>query len=142
MNKPPDSESPLLHLWDAREGAPRRRSSKRMLLLAVALVAVAAAVGVAAGTHLWRGERGAVHFVSCTYSGHISARCGSLSVPEDPLSRHGRKIALRVTVIPATRQPPAGALFYLEGGPGGAATRLGGEGERGLRVRSGATETS
>ena len=29
---------------------------------------------------------------------------------------------LHVAVIPATRQPARGALFYLEGGPGGAAT--------------------
>ncbi len=43
-------------------------------------------------------------------------------MPEDPLDRSGRKIALRVAMIPATKQPPAGALFYLEGGPGGAAT--------------------
>jgi pimeloyl-ACP methyl ester carboxylesterase len=70
----------------------------------------------------WRNGRSAVHFAPCTYYGHISARCGTLSVPEDPHDRHGRKIALHLTVIPATKQPPAGALFYLEGGPGGAAT--------------------
>jgi pimeloyl-ACP methyl ester carboxylesterase len=29
---------------------------------------------------------------------------------------------LRIAVLPATRRPAAGALFYLEGGPGGAAT--------------------
>jgi pimeloyl-ACP methyl ester carboxylesterase len=122
LSKPPESESPLLRLWDARDGMRRRRSSKRFLVLAAALVAAAVAAGVALSTHLWRDERGAVHFVPCSYGGHISARCGSLSVPEDPLDRNGRKIALRVAVIPATRQPPAGALFYLEGGPGGAAT--------------------
>ena len=45
----------------------------------------------------------------------------------------GRQIALHVAVIPATRQPARGALFYLEGGPGGAATRRRGLGQRDLR---------
>ena len=31
-------------------------------------------------------------------------------------------ISLRIAVLPATKRPAAGALFYLEGGPGGAAT--------------------
>ena len=37
-------------------------------------------------------------------------------------ARAGRAIALHVAIIPATRQPARGALFYLEGGPGGAAS--------------------
>src|SRR4029077_1522445 len=36
----------------------------------------------------------------------------------------GRQIALHLAVIPATRQPARGAFFYLDGGPGGAATTL------------------
>ncbi len=43
-------------------------------------------------------------------------------MPEDTSRPEGRQIALRVAVIPATRQPARGALFYLEGGPGGAAS--------------------
>ena len=31
-------------------------------------------------------------------------------------------ISLRIVVLPATKRPAEGALFYLEGGPGGAAT--------------------
>ncbi|HST19092.1 MAG TPA: alpha/beta fold hydrolase [Gaiellaceae bacterium] len=122
MSKPPDNESPWLRLWDARDRARPRRSPKWLLVLAVVLVAAAVAAGAVMSVHPWRHGRSAVQFAPCTYYGHISARCGSLLVPEDPADRHGRKIALHLAVIPATRQPPAGALFYLEGGPGGAAT--------------------
>jgi pimeloyl-ACP methyl ester carboxylesterase len=40
----------------------------------------------------------------------------------DPRKPRGRTISLRLAVVPATKRPAAGALFYLEGGPGGAAT--------------------
>jgi len=121
LSKPPDSESPWLRLWEARDRARPYRSPKRLLVVAGVLVAAAAAV-VVVSKRVFGDEHRAVQFVPCTYYGHISARCGSLAVPEDPNDRHGRKIALHLAVIPATKQPPAGALFYLEGGPGGAAT--------------------
>ncbi len=51
------------------------------------------------------------------------ARCGSLSVFEDRVSRKGRKIDLKVVVLPATRPPAApDPVFVLVGGPGSAAT--------------------
>ena len=52
----------------------------------------------------------------------VAAQCGRLSVAEDPQRPDGRQISLRIAVIPAARQPAAGALFYLAGGPGGAAS--------------------
>ena len=63
------------------------------------------------------------HFVSCTYGGYVSGRCGSIAVPADPRRPWGPTISLHVAVLPATTRPAAGALFYLEGGPGGAATQ-------------------
>ncbi|MGH8289210.1 MAG: alpha/beta hydrolase [Steroidobacteraceae bacterium] len=53
----------------------------------------------------------------------IEAQCGRLSVPENPAAPHGRRIALRVAVVPAisTRKRPD-PLFVLAGGPGMAAT--------------------
>ncbi len=57
-------------------------------------------------------------FSPCTV-GAVRAECGRVSVPE---RRGGRTISLRVVAIPATEQPARGALFYLEGGPGGAAS--------------------
>lgn len=52
-----------------------------------------------------------------------AARCGRLSVPEDPSEPAGRRISLNVMVIPATDPHPApDPVFFLAGGPGGAAT--------------------
>jgi pimeloyl-ACP methyl ester carboxylesterase len=52
-------------------------------------------------------------------------RCSHLSVSEDPASDSGRQITLNIVVLPA-RTPAsehAMPLFYLAGGPGGAATQ-------------------
>ena len=62
-----------------------------------------------AGTLGWRPPSGLDAFRACTYGGRVEARCAGVA-------------GLHVAVIPATRQPARGALFYLEGGPGGAAT--------------------
>jgi pimeloyl-ACP methyl ester carboxylesterase len=58
----------------------------------------------------------------CTLHRTVSARCGTLAVPEDRRLASGRKIRVFVGVIravrPKPRRPP---LFWLSGGPGGAA---------------------
>ena len=57
----------------------------------------------------------------CTVQG-VPARCGTLAVPENRDTGEGRKIRLRVVVVPARHKPPrADAFTYLAGGPGGAA---------------------
>ncbi len=50
-------------------------------------------------------------------------RCGTLEVSENRSTRTGRRIGLHVVVLPAL-EPPAKAdpIFWLEGGPGAAAT--------------------
>ena len=49
--------------------------------------------------------------------------CGKYEVFEDRATRIGRKIALNIVLLPATNPKPApDPLFYLAGGPGGAAT--------------------
>ena len=57
------------------------------------------------------------------------ARCGTYEVFEDRTARSGRKIGLRVVVIPAgpAGQHPAAAdpVVYFEGGPGGSAVDSG-----------------
>src|SRR5690348_3263121 len=46
-------------------------------------------------------------------------RCGKLEVFEDRAAARGRKIALRIVVLPATGPERApDAMFYFEGGPG------------------------
>jgi pimeloyl-ACP methyl ester carboxylesterase len=58
---------------------------------------------------------------SCTVDG-VSARCGTLTVPEDRLGGSGRQIPIRVVVIPATdphRQ--SDPIVWFAGGPGDSA---------------------
>jgi pimeloyl-ACP methyl ester carboxylesterase len=51
------------------------------------------------------------------------ARCGTLEVPEDWRRPSGRRLSLRVAVIPSeSGSPTPDALFFLAGGPGQAAT--------------------
>ena len=48
-----------------------------------------------------------------------AARCGTLSVPENPDKPHGRRLAISVAVIPATHPPAlADPIVVLQGGPG------------------------
>ena len=48
-----------------------------------------------------------------------AARCGTLSVPEDPDKRDGRRLSISVAVIPAAHTPALGdPIVVLEGGPG------------------------
>ena len=50
--------------------------------------------------------------------------CGSIEVPEDRSRPGGRKLGLKVVVVPAqSTDPPDDPVFVFEGGPGGAATK-------------------
>jgi pimeloyl-ACP methyl ester carboxylesterase len=54
-----------------------------------------------------------------------SALCGTLEVPEDRSNPSGRRIGLRVAVIPAEAETPEpDAFFALAGGPGRAGTEF------------------
>jgi pimeloyl-ACP methyl ester carboxylesterase len=65
---------------------------------------------------------GAEAMMPCT-SGGLPAACGSLQVPENRKDPTGRTIPLDVVVIPAaSARPAADPVFFLAGGPGGAAT--------------------
>jgi pimeloyl-ACP methyl ester carboxylesterase len=51
-------------------------------------------------------------------------RCGTLDVFEDRSANAGRKISLNIVVVPAeTTAPRQAPVFWLEGGPGAAATQ-------------------
>src|SRR5262245_31901789 len=53
------------------------------------------------------------------------ARCGTYEVFEDRARGTGRKLRLKVVVVPASSSTPAhDAVFWLHGGPGAAATQL------------------
>jgi len=58
---------------------------------------------------------------SCTVDG-LAARCGTLIVPEDRLTRTGRTIPVRFVVIPATSPDKApDPVVWFAGGPGESA---------------------
>lgn len=118
-------------LYDASVRKQQRRASlararrvvwlRRTLVTALVLAAVAAAIVAVITRPDGRFHRGSVQFAPCRIR-LVAAQCGRLAVPEDPHRPGGRRISLRIAVIPATRQPAAGALFYFAGGPGGAAS--------------------
>jgi pimeloyl-ACP methyl ester carboxylesterase len=55
----------------------------------------------------------------------IPARCGTLDVPEDPGKPEGRKIALRVAVLPSENpSSKPDPVFVLAGGPGQSITEV------------------
>ncbi|PWT94180.1 MAG: alpha/beta hydrolase [Blastocatellia bacterium] len=74
-------------------------------------------------------QRGRVTLKSCeSPTLPDGALCGTYDVFEDRQARSGRKIALNILLLPATNSKPApDALFYLAGGPGGAATAYAGD---------------
>lgn len=82
-------------------------------------LAVALACG---GTHS-RAAEPAVVFQSCLI-GEVEARCGRLEVPESRANPQGRRIALKVVVLPSIGPETGPPLFDLAGGPGLAATAI------------------
>jgi pimeloyl-ACP methyl ester carboxylesterase len=117
-------DNSLLRSWGEHRRMPRRGlPSWIWSLLAVSTVtALGLAFWFFERPEPWRSPSGQPPFTSCTYGGHVNGRCAYLRVAEDPHKPNGPMISLRIAVLPATKRPAAGALFYLEGGPGGAAT--------------------
>jgi pimeloyl-ACP methyl ester carboxylesterase len=88
-----------------------------MRTLAVALLVLLAPSGLAAAT------APRLELAPCEPPGLKQARCGRYEVWEDRARRSGRKIGLKVVVVPATgpdRQPDP--FVFLNGGPGESAT--------------------
>src|SRR6476620_12622827 len=118
------SDSPLLRHWGEPRRVPRRSLPRWIwsLLAVSALVVLGLVIWLVGRSGPWRSPSGQPHFASCTYGGYVDAWCTHVLVLEDPRTPNGPMISLRIAVLPATKRPAAGALFYLEGGPGGAAT--------------------
>jgi len=119
-----DADSPLLRQWGKhREPSRPGLPTWVWLLIAGSLVALfGAAFWLSERPQPWRSPSGVPHFVSCTYGGRVRGWCAQLRTPADPRRPRAGTISLHVAVLPATERPATGALFYLEGGPGGAAT--------------------
>lgn len=93
--------------------AVARRSWLFLAALLVFLAAVSSAEAASAKLRLH----------PCVGKYGTGARCGTLKVPENRAVAGGRKISLRVVVVRGPGSPHrADPVFYLEGGPGGAAT--------------------
>jgi pimeloyl-ACP methyl ester carboxylesterase len=68
------------------------------------------------------------HLHACPVTDNVGdAYCGTYDVWEDRDAKAGRKISLRIVVLPALKQKPApDPLFFLAGGPGQGAASLAG----------------
>src|ERR1700736_6078300 len=62
----------------------------------------------------------------CTSAeGPTDAYCGKVEVWEDRAKASGRRLSLKVIILPAQRRGPApDPLFFLAGGPGQGAAKL------------------
>ncbi len=103
---------------------PTAAASVTLGPMILAVAAAAAALGTSTP---------ALSLKPCTLPGVVVARCGRLAVREDRRLPHGRRIKLFVAVVRAwggrARNAP---IFYLSGGPGGAAA----SGDAGFAVRA------
>ncbi|HEX4497547.1 MAG TPA: alpha/beta fold hydrolase [Thermoanaerobaculia bacterium] len=88
-------------------------------LIAAAALAVLPLAAHAAPASPWQGK---LH--ACILpEGHVKAFCGSYEVFENREARSGRKIALKIVLLPAKgRDRAPDPVFFLEGGPGAGAT--------------------
>ena len=97
----------------------------RAAALTAALALVVTSCGAAPSAPPPKTSR--ISLSSCTVEGR-AARCGRLLVPENRISGTGRRIGLRVVVLPAAGSHPApDPVVYLAGGPGYAASDFVGE---------------
>src|SRR4051812_34450611 len=71
---------------------------------------------------------GKVTLTPCRLEGvKEEVRCGKYEVFENRRAQTGRKLPLKIVVIPARHsRPNDGPIFYMAGGPGDAATELAG----------------
>ncbi len=97
----------------------------RKLRWFVTLAAALAVAGCGSSAPTTSGPRAFVlaghPMATCSLSNGAVARCGTLTVPENPSDRLGRRIDLRVVIVPAQQAPVApDPVFFVTGGPGGA----------------------
>ncbi len=99
-----------------------RRSRSRYLWLAAWVGSLGACRGSAVDADA---ADGGIELHACRLPGVREAECGTVEVFEDRAAAAGRRISLRVAVIPAVaRFPEPDPLFVLVGGPGQAATEV------------------
>jgi pimeloyl-ACP methyl ester carboxylesterase len=113
----------LASLAPGRAALDNVRMQRLHALLCLSLALLAQACAARAATVL-----DALPLVDCRLehpagTGSVAARCGHLSVPEDPAAPQGARLALAVAVVPALdRSTALEPVFILAGGPGQAAS--------------------
>jgi pimeloyl-ACP methyl ester carboxylesterase len=92
-----------------------------------ALFVAAAALTISCSHRETEGARGRIALTPCRVEGiDHEALCGTHEVFEDRAAKQGRKIALRIVVVPAlASSPEPDPLVFLPGGPGQAASEVG-----------------
>src|SRR5437588_4448809 len=97
----------------------QRLTAKRVLLLALLLVSSSC-------SRLRPPPSALDHLKPCSSAeGPTDAYCGRFDVWEDRTARAGRKLSLKVIVLPGLRREPApDPIFYFAGGPGAGAAKM------------------
>ncbi|HET9029027.1 MAG TPA: alpha/beta fold hydrolase [Candidatus Aquilonibacter sp.] len=85
------------------------------MLAAIALSVLAAVAPSVA-------KAGALHVAPCTVAG-VAAKCGTFTVYENRVTRHGRTIDLHFVVLKA-KHPSGRAIVFNPGGPGASAVAM------------------
>ena len=106
---------------------PRRKRTRcgaGLVVIVAALCLTAASCSGHAAPAASSPQANALSVKACTVDG-MTARCGTLIVPEDRLTGKGRTIPVRFVVIPATSPDRApDPVVYFAGGPGDSAVDL------------------
>src|SRR5439155_4562540 len=111
-----------------RRIGPISRSDLKSFLRKSAIAAMALATGATLWAALASADPAAsgVTLTPCHIDGvKEELRCGVYNVFENRQTRTGRKLPLKIVLIPARQpHPDQGPIFYMAGGPGEAATEL------------------
>src|SRR5215470_280742 len=95
-------------------------------VLAVATIATLCAAFASSNRMTTRPTASRVTLKPCHVEGvKEELRCGKYEVFENRKTQAGRKLPLKIVVIPARQaHPEQGPVFYMAGGPGESATEL------------------
>jgi pimeloyl-ACP methyl ester carboxylesterase len=89
--------------------------------LVAAIVSSACGAGGGQGAASRSFSLGGKPMVECYVAIATAAKCGALTVAENPSVPAGRSIDIAVRVVPASRADRLDPVFFLAGGPGGSA---------------------
>lgn len=102
-----------------------RRMHPRLSSFLFALVCIATSPAPGRAAETGSAATSGARLTACTLPGlPRPARCGRLSVPEDPARPDARRLSLNIVVVPARNgHALPDPVVFLSGGPGQAATR-------------------